>query len=112
MSTNLFGGTDWVALAFGAFNAIKALSYLHQINTLTRHAHCARAVLLSCWAIWVGANAATTLHATFSFADISLTMVSSFSGVSCAIVLVVMTIKQYFNRRDTRHDSSVQRLVL
>ena len=86
--------TDVVALAFGAFNALRLVSYFPQIIAVARDSGDAGAISLSCWAIWVGANASTALYAWINVGDIVLALVSVFNAVCCLAVLVLAAHKR------------------
>ncbi len=98
MSTSL-NGTDLVALAFGALNAVRITSYLPQIIALTRGAGTVRAILLLCWLTWAVANAATILHASINIRNIDFATIGTMGGVCCAVLLTVESTKQLLSCR-------------
>jgi hypothetical protein len=59
MLINEANSSDLIAIAFGAFNAMRLVSYFPQILAVARDRQGARAISISCWAIWIGANVTT-----------------------------------------------------
>lgn len=87
-------GLDWIVLSFSFFSSLRMASYLLQIVALIRDRNGATAISLSCWTIWVGANASTGLYAWVHLSDIGLAAVSAFNATCCTIVLGLAAFKR------------------
>src|ERR687896_611523 len=83
-----------IAVAFSVFNALRLVSYIPQIVAVVRDPHGAMAISLSCWSIWVGANATAALYAWVNVGDAVLALMSVFNGVCCATVVVLVLLKR------------------
>jgi hypothetical protein len=85
---------DVVAIAFGAFNLLRLASYFPQIAAVARDQHGATAISLSCWSIWIGANATTALYGWVNLGDLTLTAINAFNAACCTAVLLLAVYKR------------------
>ena len=86
--------TDAVSFAFGLFNLLRLASYLPQIVAVARDHHGARAISLTSWTIWIGANATTALYAWVHLADVTLASISAFNTACCLLVFCTATFER------------------
>ena len=85
---------DAISFAFGLFNLLRLASYFPQIVAVTRDDHGAHAISLTCWTIWIGANATTALYSWVRLADFALASVSAFNTACCLLVFVIAGYKR------------------
>jgi hypothetical protein len=86
---------DVIAAAFGFFNLLRLVSYVPQIAAVARDESGAAAISISCWVIWICANASTALYAGINLGDVPLALVSIFNAACCASVLSLAIYKRY-----------------
>jgi hypothetical protein len=91
--------TDAVSFAFGLFNLLRLASYLPQIVAVSRDHHGAYAISLTCWTVWIGANATTALYSWVHLADVALTSISAFNAACCLLVFCIAGYKRVVFRR-------------
>lgn len=92
-------GLDVVTVAFAVFNGLRLVSYLPQILAVARDRTGARSISLTCWSIWIGANASTAGYAGLRLGDPAMAAVGSFNAICCATVLVLAICKRAAARR-------------
>jgi hypothetical protein len=86
--------TDAISFAFGAFNLLRLASYLPQITAVVRDDHGARAISLTCWLVWTGANGTTALYSWVRLADAALASISAFNTACCLLVFCIAGYKR------------------
>jgi hypothetical protein len=92
---------DWVVFVFGAFNALRIVSYLPQIRCVANDRHGASAISYLTWSIWTGANVSTSLYAALLLDDPWLTLIHAVNAV-CCVVVVLLTVRQRRRFRGAR----------
>ena len=85
---------DAISFAFGLFNLLRFASYFPQILAVARDRHGACAISLTCWTVWIGANATTALYSWVRLADFALASISAFNTVCCLIVFGIAGYKR------------------
>jgi hypothetical protein len=93
------GNLDLITFAFGVFNVLRLGSYMPQIIAVARDRHGATAISFSCWTIWVGANASTSLYAWVKLGDVNLSVISAFNAACCLAVLLLAAYKRFVAQR-------------
>lgn len=86
---------DAVSFAFGLFNLLRLASYFPQIAAVARDSHGAHAISLTCWMIWIGANATTALYSWVKLADFALASVNAFNTLCCLLVFFLAGYKRF-----------------
>jgi hypothetical protein len=90
---------DAISFAFGLFNLLRLISYIPQIVAVARDHQGARAISLTCWTVWIGANATTALYSWVKLADFALASVSAFNTMCCLLVVFVAGYKRFIFSR-------------
>jgi hypothetical protein len=90
---------DAISFAFGLFNLLRLVSYIPQIAAVARDHQGARAISLTCWTVWIGANATTALYSWVKLADLGLASVSAFNTICCLLVFFVAGYKRFLFSR-------------
>jgi hypothetical protein len=85
---------DAISFAFGLFNLLRLVSYFPQIVAIARDHHGAHAISLTCWTVWIGANATTALYSWTELADFALASVSAFNTICCLLVFLFASYKR------------------
>lgn len=80
---------DATAMIFVAFNVLRLASYIPQIIAVARDRNRATAISISCWSIWICANASTAVYTWINLAHWGLTISSSLNAACCVIVVVI-----------------------
>jgi hypothetical protein len=86
--------TDAISFAFGLFNLLRLASYFPQITAVARDDHGAHAISLTCWTVWIGANATTALYSWVRLADAALASISAFNTACCLLVFCIAGYKR------------------
>lgn len=94
-----FDTADAIGFCFGAFNLLRLASYFPQIAAVVRDDGGARAISLSCWTVWIGANATTALYAWVRLNDLTLASVSAFNAACCLLVFLIAAYKRFMLMR-------------
>lgn len=94
----ILGSVDVIALAFNVFNFQRLASYFPQIVAVARDRQGATAISFSCWAIWVGANASTSLYAWAKLADVNLALISAFNSRPWSTLMVNQPLSPWWAR--------------
>ena len=100
-----FDHGDVIAAAFGFFNLLRLVSYFPQIRAVARDRSGAAAISISCWMIWIAANASTALYAGINLGDLPLALISMFNAACCAIVILLALHKRFAARRPPASES-------
>jgi hypothetical protein len=90
----VFDSADAIGFCFGIFNLLRLASYFPQIVAVLRDDGGARAISLSCWVVWIGANATTALYAWVRLGDLTLASVSAFNAACCLLVFSIAAYKR------------------
>lgn len=93
---------DLITFAFSLFNALRLVSYFPQILAVAQDRHGAAAISLSCWSIWIGANASAALYAWVRLGDTLFAMMSAFNTACCLTVVTLAVYKRLAFWRATR----------
>jgi hypothetical protein len=86
--------TDLIAVAFGLFNALRLVSYFPQIVAVARDRHGAQAISVSCWSIWIGANASAALYSWVNIGDAVMALTMAFNAICCTTVVTLALCKR------------------
>ena len=90
----VLGSVDLIALAFNVFNFLRLASYFPQIVAVARDRQGATAISFSCWTIWIGANASTSVYAWVKLGDANLAFIGAFNAACCLTVLLLAVYKR------------------
>jgi len=85
---------DFLTLAYGFFNTLRVVSYVPQMVLIARDRSGARAISLSSWLIWIGANASTVLYAWIKLDDLPLALLNAINMGCCVTVLALVVYKR------------------
>jgi hypothetical protein len=85
---------DFLTLTYGFFNMLRLMSYAPQIVLLAKDTSGAKAISISSWLIWTGANLSTAVYAWVRLADASLCVMNAFNTACCLAVLALVTYKR------------------
>lgn len=93
---------DLIALAFGAFNALRLVSYFPQIIAVARDRDGAKAISIACWSIWIGANTSACFYAWVNLGDAVMALMMGFNAVCCTAVVALALCKRFARFRRVR----------
>jgi hypothetical protein len=93
---------DLITFAFSLFNALRLVSYSPQIVAVAQDRHGAAAISLSCWSIWIGANASAALYAWVKVGDTLFALMCAFNTVCCLMVVGIALYKRVTLWRQSR----------
>jgi hypothetical protein len=84
----------WLAWAFTATNAVRALFYVLQIVAVARRADGARDIALSTWTMWTFNNALGAAYAGIVVGDVAMALSFGASVAGCAVTIVLTLFKR------------------
>jgi hypothetical protein len=85
---------DFLTLSYGFFNMLRLISYAPQMLLLVRDNSGAKAISISSWLIWTGANFSTAVYAWVRLADAPLAILNAFNTACCLTVLALVIYKR------------------
>lgn len=85
---------DLLTLAYGFFNMLRLMSYAPQMVLLAQDKNGAKAISISSWLIWTGANFTTAIYAWVRLADVPLSLLNAFNTGCCATMLALLIYKR------------------
>lgn len=85
---------DFLTLTYGFFNMLRLMSYAPQLVLLAQDKSGAKAISLSSWLIWTGANFTTAVYAWIRLADVPLSLLNAFNTGCCATMLALLIYKR------------------
>jgi hypothetical protein len=89
----------WLALAFTAVNATRALFYVPQIFAVARSVDGARDIALCTWWMWAVNNALGALYTGIALGDVAMAMSFVASVAGCAATIGLTMWKRHSYRR-------------
>lgn len=84
----------WLAWAFTATNAVRALFYVPQIVAVARSANGARDIALSTWTMWTFNNALGAAYAGIVVGDVAMALSFVASVAGCAVTIALTLLKR------------------
>ncbi|UFW42453.1 hypothetical protein [Bradyrhizobium sp. WSM471] len=85
---------DFLTLTYGFFNMLRLMSYAPQLVLLAQDKSGAKAISVSSWLIWTGANLTTAVYAWVRLADVPLSLLNAFNTGCCATMLALLIYKR------------------
>jgi hypothetical protein len=85
---------DFLTLTYGFFNMLRLMSYAPQLVLLAKDKSGAKAISVSSWLIWTGANLTTSVYAWVRLADVPLSLLNAFNTGCCATMLALLIYKR------------------
>ncbi|WP_369723577.1 MULTISPECIES: hypothetical protein [unclassified Bradyrhizobium] len=85
---------DFLTLTYGFFNMLRLMSYAPQLVLLAQDRSGAKAISVSSWLIWTGANLTTAVYAWVRLADVPLSLLNAFNTGCCATMLALLIYKR------------------
>lgn len=85
---------DLILCIYSLFNALRVVSYLPQIVQIARDQDGAKAISLTTWWLWVGANGTTVLYAWVNLGDLPLAALNGMNTLACLVVIALTISKR------------------
>lgn len=85
---------DLILCVYSLFNVLRVVSYLPQILRIAQDRDGAKAIALTTWWLWAGANGSTALYAWVNLSDMPLAVLNGFNTLACLTVIALTLAKR------------------
>lgn len=89
---------DLLALSFAFFNGLRLVSYGPQIAVLAYDTSGARAISVTSYLIWTGANASTALYVWVKLGDAAVAVLNTVNTFCCIVIIGLALYKRARSR--------------